>query len=235
MRCLIWVMLLVFAVPAFGAPDFTDREAAEFIQNRAVGYAVPLGATRIMQPGTETSNKERHFDEQEKTWAVTEGHFTQQIRPWIDLDILQFDVTSSSDSQSGHLSVTERGHRLAKQERWRLPAWDGYIQNHGGQSIQLFIPEARVSNVNVGSNRVVEKGLDTYRVLMGTMNMDISSIAKQYHEMVGTAVPSDKKNWKYIYLLKFDPFASRWRSVAYDWSPVDEDFPADNVRNYLSR
>jgi len=118
-------------------------------------------------------------------------------------------------------------------EQWGLPRRENVF----------CIKRGNLKITNIGRNELHQKGLDNYRVLMGTGDWEFTEEMEFVTNEVrlalmkaGMTVPeTDLRSSKFIVLLKHDPFRGEWRFVTADMAQVDEEFQSNRVLEYLQK
>jgi len=221
MRLIIILTLLplFFSTTTFSAePTLSDKEVKAFIENlwNTSAYPIKLGSMTVVggfaelagdinRANNEISGKYyKELQANEKVGSIKISASKTEV--WLGRQITKIFVTK-----------TDAGEELAKKAGSQKDGW-------------LIIRQGIFRVDEIIKNEARRKGIDNYRIIMATYTAEWTPEFKSAMEMIGQKL-SEKR--KVIMLIKFDPFSSTWKRVAFDAANKDEDITTNNVSRAL--
>lgn len=142
------------------------------------------------------------------------------------IDLARDDVLSNSERFKGHLkrikvTPTAKGLQFQKDSNIREPLDPKF----------LYARFITLTASDIIENREVKKNVDSYRVVKGTYKIHWNEVSTKVYSALGWPMTAE---WKFIILLKYDPFKKEWDLVAWDSTPAGGQFQSSLVERYLA-
>lgn len=233
-------MALFFSTGVYSAePSLTDKEAKAFIEKLWSNnpWIIWLGHMNVVDDKslgvsitlTDPTNVK-----------ITENYYKTYLQAEEKIGIIKISVVQNYDLRKGDwgdwmaqtlgglkrkifVEKTDVGVALAKK--------GGLEQTFTGfaEFPKLVLRVSGTVTVDkIVKNEARQVGIDNYRIIMANYTEEWSPEYKRAQELIGRKLSEKRKT---IMLIKFDPFSSTWKNVAFDVANRDEDFST----NYVSR
>lgn len=218
---LIFLTLSVFISSAYADTDFTDAQAKQYLQELMDKSCkkIPLGPVFAMT-GPAQSIPERIRVGIDRLANVEDLDYFNALA---SRGILHVETAWTSPDEPWveiRVAVTQKGEGLKR--IWKVPQEDGWF----------CLKTATIDITSIARNEITKKGLDIYRVIMLTWEAEWTPEMLLWKEIMEESVSNKRKG---IFLLKHDPFLSKWLLITFDNADIEEEFSTSRVADELSR
>jgi hypothetical protein len=219
------IALLSLCTRAIAAPSISDREAKSLVEAMWENSLVvlPLGAFTVVRQGHNIDkgsiSTKIHEDligwEKVGVVSVAADQKYENFKKGKEFSWDQWNqMTLQGAAAKITVTPTESGKRFVDLNNPK----------------RLKFSQGKFTVTNVAKNEERKKGVDDYRLVMVAYNAEWNPLLKQHAQVMGRPLAEKRKA---ITLFKWDPFTSKWKSVATDIANANEEFKSTRVADAL--
>jgi hypothetical protein len=217
----LFLMLSLFIPSVYASTAFTDAQAKQYFEELMDKGCkkIPLGPVFAMT-GPAQSIPERIRMGIDRLANVEDLDYFNALA---SRGILRVETVWASPDEPWveiRVAVTPKGESL--KGIWKVPQEDGWF----------CVKAATVQVTSIARNEITRKSLDVYRVIMLTWDAEWTPEMLIWKEMMEESVSKQRKG---IFLLKHDPFLSKWVLITFDNANLEEELSTSRVADELSK